>query len=164
MEWLPNPIQHDHHPHDGPALPDRAVKNYFSPNWYYCVETVCAPCGTVIAWAKFARSESPSHIIAFLNEIYTTLESRPPYICIDKACIVLKHLNATKTLEDWFKNTRCIVDSYHKATDAICSTWCNAAPTDGSAPNLVIPAIDKFGNECLYIVIGLIGEYSLVNN
>jgi hypothetical protein len=181
MEWLPNPIQHDHHPHDGPALPDRAVKNYFSPNRYYCVETVCAPCGTVIAWTKFARSESPSHIIAFLNKIYPTLESRPAYICIDKACVVLKHLNATKTLEDWFKTTRFIVDSYHytnhKATDVICSTWCNPAPTDGSAPNLVIPAIDKFGNDCLqrafntqvifvslYIVIFLTGAYSLVNN
>ena len=26
-----------------------------------------------------------------------------------------------------------------------CHTWCNPAPTDGSAPNLVIPAVDTCG-------------------
>ena len=29
------------------------------------------------------------------------------------------------------------------------SLWCNPAPTDGSAPNLVIPAVDKKGWPCL---------------
>ena len=44
-------------------------------------------------------------------------------------------------------NNSLCVDSYHyinhKATDNICRTWCNPAPTDGSAPNLVIPTTDK---------------------
>ncbi len=41
----------------------------------------------------------------------------------------------------------------HSATDALCSTWCNPAPTDGSAPNLVIMAKDKMGKsywKCAY--------------
>ena len=45
-----------------------------------------------------------------------------------------------------------VVDSYHytnyKVTDNICHTWCNPAPSDGSAPNLVIPATDKYVNPC----------------
>ena len=45
------------------------------------------------------------------------------------------------------------MDSYHytnhKATDQICRTWCNPTPSDGSAPNLVIPTTDKNGNPCL---------------
>jgi hypothetical protein len=45
------------------------------------------------------------------------------------------------------------VDSYHytnhSADDILCRTWCNPAPTDGSAPNLVIPAIDNRGQPCL---------------
>jgi len=45
-----------------------------------------------------------------------------------------------------------VVDSYHyinhKATDTICRTWCNPTPSDGSAPNLVIPTTDKNGNSC----------------
>jgi len=48
--------------------------------------------------------------------------------------------------------TRFVVDSYHytnhKATDTLCRTWCNPAPSDGSAPNLVLPATDKHGNPC----------------
>ncbi|KIJ92135.1 hypothetical protein K443DRAFT_114035 [Laccaria amethystina LaAM-08-1] len=152
LPWLPNPIQHGQHPHDGPPLADRTVKNYFSPNRFYCVETICAQCGTVIGWAKFARSESPTNIVAFLNSIYSSGVPRPAYICIDKACIVLRHIQASEHLQDWFNTSRFLVDSYHytshKATDELCRTWCNPAPTDGSAPNLVIPAKDKFGNDC----------------
>jgi len=43
----------------------------------------------VIAWAKFAKSESPTNILAFLETIFPTEESQPAYICIDKACLVL---------------------------------------------------------------------------
>jgi hypothetical protein len=37
----------------------------------------------------------------------------------------------------------------HSADDVLCRTWCNPAPTDGSAPNLVVPAVDKQGQACL---------------
>jgi len=41
--------------------------NYFIPAWYYCVETMCALlCGVVIAWTKFAKSES-TKILQFQN-------------------------------------------------------------------------------------------------
>ncbi|TFK60333.1 hypothetical protein BDN72DRAFT_779543 [Pluteus cervinus] len=43
--------------------------------------------------------------------------------------------------EKWKDTTRFIVDSYHyinhKATDSVCRKWCNPAPKNGSAPNLV---------------------------
>jgi hypothetical protein len=151
LEWLPN-VEHESIPHDGPTPPERQNKHYFSPNRFYCVETICAPCGTIIAWTKFARAESPSNILRFLNSVYPNQDMRPDYICIDKACVVLKHIVASHAYEDWFKTTRFIVDSYHytnhKATDEICRTWCNPAPTDDSAPNLVVPTTDKHGNPC----------------
>ena len=53
---------HEHQPHDQPALDPRRLKHFFGPATFYCVETICAPCGTVIAWAKFAKSESESNI------------------------------------------------------------------------------------------------------
>ena len=47
------------------------------------------------------------------------------------------------------KTTRFIVDSYHyanhRATDELCRKYCNPAPTDGSAPNLVGQKVDKNG-------------------
>jgi len=151
VDWLPN-LQQNSLPHDGPVPPDRENKHYFSPNRFYCVETVCAPCGTVIAWKKFAKSESPTKIMNFLNSIYPSMESRPAYICIDKACTVLKFIVNNGAYADWFQTTCFIVDSYHytnhKATDLICCTWCNPTPSDGSAPNLVIPTTDKHGNPC----------------
>src|ERR1700678_4842619 len=75
--------------HDEPAPDIQTSKNYFSAKQFYCVETVCAPCGVVIAWTKFDKSESPTQILKFLESIYQTEESRPDYICIDKACVVL---------------------------------------------------------------------------
>jgi len=54
------------------------------------METICTPCGVVIAWAKFAKSESPTNILAFLEQVFPTEESQPAYICIDKACLLLR--------------------------------------------------------------------------
>jgi hypothetical protein len=146
QESLPWNSQNDreHQPHDEPAPDPIKPKHYFGPATFYCVETICAPCGVVVAWAKFAKSESESNILAFLNQVYHSKESRPDYICIDKACRVLKHIAAQGLWDDWSQTTRFIVDSYHyqnhRKTDTLCQTWCNPAPTDGSAPNLVITA------------------------
>ena len=73
-DWLPS-LEQNTLPHDGPVPPEREKKHYFRPNHFYCVETVCAPCGTVIAWKNFAKSESPTKIMDFLNDIYPTVES-----------------------------------------------------------------------------------------
>ena len=128
-------------------------KHYFGPNRFYCVETICAPCGTVIAWTKFAKSESPTKILNFLASVYPIEESRPDYICIDKGCLVLRTAIANKSWQEWKKTSRFIVDSYHyknhSVQDVMCQTWCNPAPTDGSAPNLVIPVVDDQGEPCL---------------
>ena len=136
-------------PHDEPT-PETRRKNYFSPSRFYCVETLCAPRGTVIAWAKFAKSESPTNILNFLETVYPTEESRPAYICIDKACLVLRTAIANGSWDGiWKKTTRFIVDAYHyinhRLTDYLCRKWCNPAPQDGSAPNLVIISTDNHG-------------------
>ncbi|KAF8876467.1 hypothetical protein BD779DRAFT_1412368, partial [Infundibulicybe gibba] len=123
--------------------------NYFGPSRFYCVETICAPCGVVIAWTKFDKAESPTNILQFLEDVYPTEESRPAYICIDKACLVLRTSIANKSWEMWSRTSRFIVDSYHyinhRATDYLCRKWCNPAPLDGSAPNLVVVATDNNG-------------------
>lgn len=143
-----NQENHPHQPHDE-ENPEHVRKHFFSPARSYCVETVVAPCGVVIAWTKFEKSESPTNILAYLAEIYPTPESRPSYICIDKACMVLRTAIANGSWEEWKKTTRFIVDSYHynnhKADDQLCAMYCNPAPIDGSAPNLVQLVRDKHG-------------------
>ena len=130
----------DYQPHDQ-DLPENQRSNYFRPARFYCVETITAPCGVVIAWTKFARSESPTNIMAFLESIYPTEESRPDYICIDKACLVLRHCISSGKWNEWQKTSHFIMDSYHytnhEVTDELCRKWCNPAPTNGSAPNLL---------------------------
>jgi len=87
--WNPQkkgPNQQRHDEDNEEPLPS---PNFFGPARYYCVETICAPCGVVIAWTKFARSESPTNILQFLEDIYQNEASRPDYICIDKGCKVL---------------------------------------------------------------------------
>jgi hypothetical protein len=139
----PNPQRHDE------DMPEIQRSNYFTPRRFYCVETICAPCGVVIAWTKFAKAESPENILGFLQSVYPTEESRPAYICIDKACLVLRHSIVNGSWDMWRKTTRFIVDSYHyinhSTADFLCRKWCNPAPMDGSAPNLVIVERDADG-------------------
>jgi len=82
-----------------------------------------------------------------------TENSRPDYICIDKACLVLRTCVSNGSWEEWKKTSRFVVDSYHyrnhSDNDTLCHAWCNPAPTDGSAPNLVIPTVDKNREACL---------------
>ena len=138
--WMPE-VERNVQPHDEPVSQHR-VKNHFTPPKFYCVETICAPCGVVIAWAKFAKAESPSNILNFLSSVYPEEETRPDYICIDKACLVLRSAISQGFWEQWKNTSRFIVDSYHysnhRTSDNLCQTWCNPAPLDGSAPNLVI--------------------------
>ena len=149
QEWQPKQsgsIQP--HDTDQPALPVR--KHYFSPNRFYCVETICAPCGVVIAWTKFDKAESPSNILDWLKAVYPNQEDRPSYICIDKACQVVRTaLQKKRVWNEWKQTTRFIVDSYHyinhKADDFLCQKWCNPTPKDGSAPNLIGQKVGKDG-------------------
>jgi hypothetical protein len=139
-------------PHDqeNPDADPPKSKNFFGPARFYCVETICAPCGVVIAWTKFAKSESTTNILNWLESVYPTDESRPSYICIDKACMVLRRSITTGSWNRWQKTSRFIVDSYHynnhRATDILCQKWCNPAPRDGSAPNLVVLEWNDNGN------------------
>ena len=145
MPWQET-LTTNNQPHDEPAE-EIGRSHYFSPSRFYCIETICAPCGVVIAWAKFAKAESPTNILRFLESVYPTEISRPDYVCIDKACALLRTSIVNGSWETWKNTTRFIVDSYHyinhRTTDYLCRKWCNPAPLNGSAPNLVIVAKDK---------------------
>lgn len=110
----------------------------------------CFPCGVVIAWTLFDRSESPTNILGFLADIFPTPQSRPSYICVDKGCQILRTAVVNGSFETTWKDSRFIVDTYHysnhKRTDELCQTWCNPAPLDGSQPNLVIQDTDRNGS------------------
>ncbi|TDL17112.1 hypothetical protein BD410DRAFT_816582 [Rickenella mellea] len=125
------------------------VDNFFTAARFYCVETICAPCGVVIAWKT--KAESPTNILNFLERVFPTAELRPNYICIDKACAVLRTAWANGSWDRiWKHTTRFIVDSYHyinhRTTDYLCRTMCNPAPLNGSAPNLVVVEYDNDNN------------------
>ena len=85
LEWNPKD-KCKSQPHDQPPTKVKKTKHFFGPATFYCVETICNPCGVVEVWAKFAKSESESKILAFINKIYPTKESHPDYICINKGC------------------------------------------------------------------------------
>ena len=122
MSWEPV-IHQNPQPHDE-AMPEAQNSNYFTPNRFYCVETICAPCGVVIAWAKFAKAESPTNILQFLASVYPTEESRPDYICIDKACLVLRTSISNGSWEEWKKTSQFIVDSYHYTNHWVSDHLC----------------------------------------
>jgi hypothetical protein len=147
--WMPQ-MPANQQPHDQGVVDHGGSRDHFIPSRSYCVETICAPCGIVVAWAKFATAESPTNILNFLEQVFPTEESRPDYICIDKACLVLRTSIANGSWEQtWSKTSRFIVDSYHytnhSASDDLCRRWCNPTPRDGSAPNLVVTGRTRDG-------------------
>ena len=60
LAWQPVQERNVQH-HDEPASEIQRA-NFFGPAQFYCVETICAPCGVVIAWTKFTKAESPKNI------------------------------------------------------------------------------------------------------
>ena len=153
LPWQPN-TERTQQPHDNLNDDEPLPRtHFFGASRFYCVETICSPCGVVIAWTKFDKSESPTKILDFLQSVYPTQGSRPSYICIDKACKVLRTSIANRSWNIWQQTSRFIVDSYHyinhRTTDYLCRKWCNPAPLDGSAPNLVKIAVDKNSEEYL---------------
>jgi hypothetical protein len=138
--WMPA-APHQVQAHDEEEQPARS-KDHFIPPRIYCVETICAPCGVVVAWSKFTKAESTTNILNFLELVYPQKDKRPQYICIDKACMLLHTCAVNPRWEEWLDTSRFIVDAYHyinhHATDQLCRNWCNPAPLNGSAPNLVI--------------------------
>jgi hypothetical protein len=116
--------------------------NYFSPSWFYCIETIYTPCMVVIDWTKFDKSKSPTNILNFLGSVYPTEESQPAYICIDKACQVLQTAVTDESWDMWKRTTRSIVDTYHyinhQVLDNLCRKYCNQSLGDGSPPILVV--------------------------
>ena len=70
-----------HHHHEGGNPVTQPQWQHTQHTWQYhhmhCLETVTRPCGCIIAWTKFATSESPTNIIHMLEQIYPTPESRP---------------------------------------------------------------------------------------
>ena len=149
LPWVPV-LHHIAQPHDQPAPQiNQQVKHHFVAPRFYCVETICAPCGVVVAWTKFAKAESPTNILDFLDAVYPDSNTRPDYVCIDKGCQLLRHAVASGRWDTWKDTTRFIVDSYHyinhRTTDYLCRKYCNPAPLNGSAPNLVEVVQDKNG-------------------
>ncbi|KAF9002695.1 hypothetical protein BDQ17DRAFT_1242905 [Cyathus striatus] len=95
--WNKNRGRRVQQPHDesDTNIPKRS--HYFSASRYYCVETICAPCGAVIAWTKFVKSESTTNILKFLEDVFPDEELRPDYICIDKAYKLLRTAVANRS-------------------------------------------------------------------
>ncbi|KAJ7773848.1 hypothetical protein B0H16DRAFT_1304055 [Mycena metata] len=149
------------HPVRGPSLqvqlqalgetPGEKVVHTFEAKTIYCVQTVQWSCGLPIGWGICYRSESTPQVLEFLNNIWQDYpDYRPSFMVYDKACELLRHI-VTQNVEDtWLTSTKFIVDAWHyighRATDILCRTRCNPAPTDGSQPDLVLTEVDDNGN------------------
>ncbi|KAH6917725.1 hypothetical protein BKA70DRAFT_1215911 [Coprinopsis sp. MPI-PUGE-AT-0042] len=181
-------------PHDQPDPQPHQPKHYFAASRYYCVETLCAPCGVVGAWSLFAKSESPTNIMKFLESVYPNPADRPSeYFTLPQGPVwtpaevqqdsdwtptglrngtpagVRPDFHGTPIMEhavEYCGQKGEVPQDFHRTptgppldlggvyhhrnhskTDELCQKWCNPAPDDGSAPNLVIKVKDNQGKE-----------------
>ncbi|KAF9492756.1 hypothetical protein BDN71DRAFT_1483711 [Pleurotus eryngii] len=113
QDWLPHAAEAEELEHGN--LQEQKVEEV-SGTKFYCVETICPPCGVVIAWHKFAKAEGVAKILHFLED----------------GCALLKHIIKQHHWPAWEPTTWII-------------TWCNPAPLNGADPNLVVVDEDKEG-------------------
>ncbi|KAJ7732283.1 hypothetical protein B0H16DRAFT_1328812 [Mycena metata] len=153
----------DDHSHQlrGPSLqvqlqalgdtPGEKVVHTFKAKSIYCLQTIQWACGVPIAWGKCYRSESTPQVLSFISKVWADYpELRPSFVVYDKACDLLRHIVTQDATDLWLTSTKFIVDAWHyighQATDVLCRTRCNPAPTDGSQPDLVLTELDDHGN------------------
>ncbi|KAJ6529563.1 hypothetical protein DFH09DRAFT_934714 [Mycena vulgaris] len=130
--------------------PGEKVVHTFKAKSTYCLQTIQWACGVPIGWGKCYRSESTPQVLSFLNKIWDDdPQSRPSFVVYDKACDLLRHIVTQDPNDLWIKTTKFVVDAWHyighQATDVLCRTRCNPAPTDGSQPDLVLAQVDDNG-------------------
>jgi hypothetical protein len=130
--------------------PGEKVVHTFKAKSIYCLQTVQWACGLPIGWGKCYRAESTPQVLSFLNKVWEDHpDSRPSFIGYDKACDLLRHIVTQNPNDLWIKSTKFIVDAWHyighRATDILCRTRCNPAPTNGSQPDLVVTEVDANG-------------------
>ncbi|KAJ7585586.1 hypothetical protein C8J56DRAFT_1052899 [Mycena floridula] len=131
-------------------IPGDRVSHTFRAKSVYCLQTVQWACGVPIGWGKCYRSESPSQVLRIVNKLWENHpSSRPSFLVYDDACDLLRHIVTQNPQDIWITSTKFIVDAWHyighQATDVLCRTRCNPAPTDGSQPDLIISQKDDQG-------------------
>ncbi|KIJ42404.1 hypothetical protein M422DRAFT_171092 [Sphaerobolus stellatus SS14] len=118
--------------------------------WKACrikvLEIATALCGVPLTWTKFARAESETNIIAFIEDSWPTPQSRPSYIGLDKGCKTLRTMLNDPTKAALVQLFRMIVPPFHyngHANDPLCVRHCN--PRNLHDPNLVrvCPTIEE---------------------
>ncbi|KAJ7725665.1 hypothetical protein DFH07DRAFT_871769 [Mycena maculata] len=130
--------------------PGDQVVHTFKAKTIYCLQTIQWACGVPIGWGKCYKSESAPQVLGFLNKVWEDHpDKRPGFIVYDKACELLRHIVTQNINDSWIASTKFIVDAWHyighRATDILCRTRCNPAPTNGSQPDLVIIQVDENG-------------------
>ncbi|KAJ7774200.1 hypothetical protein DFH07DRAFT_865941 [Mycena maculata] len=146
------------HPVRGPSLqvqlqalgdtPGDQVVHTFKAKTIYCLQTIQWACGVPIGWGKCYKSESAPQVIGFLNKVWEDHPDKcPGFIVYDKACELLRHIVTQNINDSQIASTKFIVDAWHyighRATDILCRTRCNPAPSNGSQPDLVITQVDE---------------------
>ncbi|GAA5916602.1 uncharacterized protein JCM6883_001071 [Sporobolomyces salmoneus] len=151
--------------------PKSQIKNTWSLRRVAKLQLLVASCGTPLAWCKFGNGETPEAVLRFLTLVHAHLGSNsstsfPSYIAYDRACDVLREAvlsstpstfqnpletpkkrqrNAPPPFPSFLESSRLVVTGFHQqchtADDEICQRFCNSAPLDGSAPDLVIPYV-----------------------
>jgi hypothetical protein len=111
------------------------------------VQLLVGACGTIIGWEKVSPDEDVRDLLAFLETISNgSTKDLPSIIAYDRACKVLGVVASDPKLLHWLDDVKFIVDSFHyvghSKKDALCRTFCDPAPMDGSAPDLVTPFVE----------------------
>lgn len=109
------------------------------------IQALIWACGCPAGWEKLYSNEDVPELLDFLDGICDDPTQLPSILAYDNACKILAYIAPRPELHHWLRRVQLIVDSFHFAghskNDVLCRTFCDPAPLDGSAPDLVIPLV-----------------------
>lgn len=88
-------------------------------------------------------------MLDFLSDICTCSGGElPSFIAYDRACQLLATIEQQPDLHHWLTDAKWICDAFHfaghsRSQNVLCRTFCDPAPLDGSAPDLVVPMVEE---------------------
>lgn len=110
------------------------------------IQVLVWACGCPAGWEKLYSNEDVPELLEFLDSVCEDPAQLPTILAYDNACKILAYIAPRPELHHWLRRIQLIVDSFHFAghskNDVLCRKFCDPAPLDGSAPDLVVPLVE----------------------
>ncbi|KAJ6602853.1 hypothetical protein DFH09DRAFT_1470889 [Mycena vulgaris] len=112
---------------------NRKYKALFGRSRTHNLQTICRPCGILVAQAPFYNAEAVSNVLLFVQKVFSVPRAhKPEHLIYDTNCDAKQQVLAHPEHWSWFLDVGMTVDVFHflhkhDITHEFCQKHCNPA-------------------------------------